>query len=85
MSSTNHFDVDSHLVHDIHTVFKGKHNTFLSRTGDMGRMMNIEIQAKDGTIHLLISNIRSAPFPNGRIDNPSEPIGTLAARSFSWS
>ena len=54
MSSTNHFDVYSHLVHDIHAVFKGKHNTFLSRTGDMRRMMNIEIQTKDGTIHLLI-------------------------------
>ena len=50
----NHLYRNTHLFHNIYTIFKRKHNTFLGCTNNMMFAMSIKIYSTDTTAYLLI-------------------------------
>ena len=47
-------DVHTHLLHDLHAITEGEHDTLLSGTNEMSLVVFVEIQTIDGTADLLI-------------------------------
>ena len=54
MSGMNLFDRNSHLFHDVDTVFKRKYNSFLCSTNNMMFAMCIEVYPPNAATYLLI-------------------------------